>query len=141
MGKKTIYVSHSAEETFEAGRELAVSLKPGDIVYLFGELGSGKTVFVKGICRGLDVEEEATSPSFVIATEYTGRVNVSHIDLYRLDGQAAAMLPVNEYIITDGVTVIEWAERLGNDGMKGIIVHLNIKTDHTRELIIEDLRH
>jgi tRNA threonylcarbamoyladenosine biosynthesis protein TsaE len=132
-------ISDSPERTKAIGTEIAAELRPGDIVYLYGELGSGKTVLVKGICRGLAVDEEVTSPSFVIATEYQGTLKVSHIDLYRLNGPQTTALPLDEYLPDDGVTVIEWADRLGSVE-KGIIIHITIVGETSRELIVEDLR-
>ncbi len=133
-------ISRSAEETIGYGVSMARDLVPGDIVYFTGELGSGKTVFIKGICRGLGVRSDVTSPSFVIATRYQGRIPVSHIDLYRLDAGGVSDLPLEEYILSDGVTVIEWAERA--DGrLPGIVIRIAIVDQVTREIIVEDTRH
>lgn len=133
-------MSASVEETRSIAKGLARDLRAGDILYLYGELGSGKTVFVKGLCEGLGVEERVTSPSFVIATEYHGRIAVAHVDLYRLDNTAVNDLPIDEYMLQSGITVIEWADRLG-EVTKGIMVKMNI-IDHQRRVIeIEDLRH
>ncbi len=131
--------SDSPDRTRDIGAGMAAELHPGDIVYLYGELGSGKTVLVKGLCAGLGVNEDVTSPSFVIATEYTGRVKVSHIDLYRLDGPQVDALPLDEYIPDDGITVIEWADRLSAIE-KGITVRIIIVDEKSRELLVEDLR-
>ncbi len=85
------------------------------MVALFGDLGSGKTTMIKGIAAGLGVTETVRSPSFVIVTEYRGRVPVYHIDLYRLEGSAAVeRIGLDEYFGGDGVCLLEWAERLGN---------------------------
>jgi tRNA threonylcarbamoyladenosine biosynthesis protein TsaE len=136
--RRTIMTSHSPQETIAIGRQIAATLKLGDVVYLFGDLGSGKTVFVKGICQGLGVKEEVTSPSFVIATEYKGRMPISHIDLYRLDQKNAAALPVDEYFLENGITIIEWADRINIKN--GLRVKFDIKGVNTREIIIEDFR-
>jgi len=139
-GKRFITViSKSPQETIEVGKKIANILKPGDVIYLYGELGSGKTVFVKGVCRGLGVKEEVTSSSFVIATEYKGRLLVSHIDLYRLDRGDLAELPIDEYILDKGITIIEWADRIDNN-KKGLRVDIDIKNKKIREIIIEDSR-
>jgi tRNA threonylcarbamoyladenosine biosynthesis protein TsaE len=131
----------SPEETVELGAGIASDLHRGDVVYLFGDLGSGKTVLVKGICRGLGIEEEVTSSSFVIATEYRGVMCVSHVDLYRLDKAALSSLPLDEYILSDGVTVVEWAERIGNGLHEGIVIHITVSGKEKREFVIEDFRH
>lgn len=133
------FVSNSPEETIRIAKKVAKTLKPGDIVYLYGELGSGKTVFVKGICLGLGVKEEVTSPSFVIATEYHGALAVAHIDLYRLHREEAVGLPVEEYILRNGVTVIEWADRVEMDE-KGINVRFQITDRKKRKIEVEDIR-
>ncbi len=132
--------TNSPQETIDLGSRIASYLKPGDIIYLFGELGSGKTVLVKGICYGLGVEEIVTSSSFVIATEYTGRMRVSHIDLYRLNRGDIAKLPIEEYIFSDGVTIIEWADRIDGERKSGIDINITILNTRKRELNIEDFR-
>lgn len=132
-------MSDSPEETLAIAKNLARSLKPGDILYLYGELGSGKTVFVKGLCAGLGVKDEVTSPSFVIATEYDGTQSVAHVDLYRLDRGQVGDLPIEEYILDRGITVIEWADRIGAT-TKGVVVRINIVNHQKRVIEIEDLR-
>lgn len=133
------FVSEAPEQTRSIARQLARSLRPGDVLYLYGELGSGKTVFVQGLCAGLDVKDDVTSPSFVIATEYEGRYTVTHVDLYRLDGNAAGALPIEEYMLDKGITVIEWADRLDRVG-RGIVVKIGIVDHEKRVVEIEDLR-
>ncbi|MBN2620298.1 tRNA (adenosine(37)-N6)-threonylcarbamoyltransferase complex ATPase subunit type 1 TsaE [candidate division WOR-3 bacterium] len=135
------HVSRSPDETMEIARRMGAILEPGTIVCLYGELGSGKTVFVKGVCSGLGVEDEVTSPSFVIATEYYGRMPVSHIDLYRLDARAAADFHPEEYIMKSGVTMVEWAERLNIQDEACICVTFTVIGPTTREIIIENLGH
>ena len=132
-------MTDSAQKTMEIGKDIADHLKPGDVIYLCGDLGSGKTVLVKGICRGLEVEEDVTSSSFVIVTEYKGKMPVSHIDLYRLDKEDIDKLPIHEYILEQGITLIEWADRM-NDNIEGVRIRINILGKNKRELVIEDSR-
>ena len=110
--------THTPEETFNLGKTIGAHLAGGEILLLNGPLGAGKTVFVKGLAAALDVDpEEVTSPSFTLVNPYNGRLPLFHIDLYRLDGGAAAANAVDlEEVLTDerAVVVIEWAERLGN---------------------------
>ncbi|MFO7639369.1 MAG: tRNA (adenosine(37)-N6)-threonylcarbamoyltransferase complex ATPase subunit type 1 TsaE [bacterium] len=102
-----------AAETIALGRALASELGPGDVVAFFGELGSGKTTMIKGIAAGLGVTETVRSPSFVIVTEYRGRLPVYHVDLYRLaDETALGCAELDEYLEGEGVCLIEWSERL-----------------------------
>lgn len=100
------------EETLRIGEAIGKLLKPGDIIALMGELGAGKTVLVKGIARGLGVEEEPSSPTFVIMNAYQGRIPLYHFDLYRISGIGELEgIGYEDYFFGDGVSVVEWAER------------------------------
>ncbi|MEO0095100.1 MAG: tRNA (adenosine(37)-N6)-threonylcarbamoyltransferase complex ATPase subunit type 1 TsaE [candidate division WOR-3 bacterium] len=137
------YITGSPNETINLAKKIARKLKPKDIIFLAGELGSGKTTFTKGICLGLGVKEPVTSPSFVIVSEYKGKMKVSHIDLYRLKESDFSTLPVEEYYITDGITIIEWADRLPKfleRNMRGLYISFRVIKDNEREIKIEDLR-
>jgi tRNA threonylcarbamoyladenosine biosynthesis protein TsaE len=108
-------VSQSCSDTQRLGEQLGFLLEAGDIVCLYGELGSGKTVLSKGIARGLGVgdEDRVRSPSFVLIQRYEGRVPVYHADLYRLDGPTdIADIGLRDFLAGDGVAVIEWADKL-----------------------------
>lgn len=143
MSKIKKYLSRSADETIALAKKFARKLRAKDILFLAGELGSGKTTFTKGICLGLGIKEPVTSPSFVIASEYKGKMKVSHIDLYRLNESDFSTLPLEEYYIDDGITIIEWADRLSqffDRSMKGIYIYLSIIKKNEREITIEDLR-
>ena len=106
--------SRDAQATRALGASLGRAAEPGDVVCLFGELGAGKTQLAKGIAAGLDVSDTVSSPSFVLMAEYHGRLPLFHIDLYRLadasDALAGGLIDDRQ---ASGVTVIEWAERLG----------------------------
>lgn len=144
--RRRIITTNSVKKTIELGKKVAKTLKPGDIVYLYGDLGSGKTVLAKGICQGLGVKEEVTSSSFIIATEYQGKIPIAHIDLYRLNKKSVAELPIEEYIPTNSITIIEWAERISplTTSLKGggnrLRIKIVIKGTAAREIQIEDLR-
>jgi tRNA threonylcarbamoyladenosine biosynthesis protein TsaE len=106
-----IHITHSAEETRSLGARLAQSMVPGSAVFLYGDLGSGKTTFVQGMCQGLDVEGWANSPTFTIINEYRGRLPVYHCDFYRLtDAEELDNLALDEVLYGIGVAVIEWPE-------------------------------
>jgi tRNA threonylcarbamoyladenosine biosynthesis protein TsaE len=101
----------SAEATEAVGAELAGRLGPGDVVLVGGELGSGKTTFVRGACRALGVEGPVTSPTFTIGQLYEGRVEVAHLDLFRLDslaGEDPALL--DDYLSPERIAFVEWPE-------------------------------
>ena len=107
-------ITASTEETIQLGKRLARDTAGGDIFALIGELGAGKTILVKGIARGLGVKEEVVSPSYVLIKEYEGRLPLYHLDLYRLGSLIEIeALGYEEYLEERGLTVIEWAERLG----------------------------
>ena len=107
-------ISHSAEETIAFGRQLAGSLRAGDVLALTGDLGAGKTCLVKGLATGLGITHAVTSPTFTLIHEYRGgRLPLAHIDLYRLATAGEAVnIGIEEYLSGAGVTVIEWAERI-----------------------------
>ena len=101
----------SPEETERAGARLAAELVPGDVVLVSGELGAGKTTFVRGAARALGVTDPVTSPTFTIGQRYRGRVPVSHLDLYRLStmaGEDPALL--DDYLGPDRIAFVEWPE-------------------------------
>ena len=100
------------EETQAYGRRLADRLRSGDVIALMGELGSGKTCLIQGICQGLDVADDVTSPTFTLINEYQGRLPVYHFDLYRLeDPESVLDIGFDEYVDGNGVCLIEWADK------------------------------
>ena len=108
-------ISKSVVETMEIGAKFAKGLKKGDCVALIGDLGAGKTVFTKGVAKGLGVKNAryVNSPTFVIIKEYKGRLPLYHFDLYRLHGHSCFDdMNYEEYFYGDGVTVIEWADKI-----------------------------
>jgi tRNA threonylcarbamoyladenosine biosynthesis protein TsaE len=100
----------SPEETEELAAALARTLVPGDVVTVSGELGSGKTTFVRGACRALGVEVPVTSPTFTIGHRYRGRVDVSHLDLFRFQGVSPAEWGDLEPYFEDAIVFVEWPE-------------------------------
>ena len=109
--------SHSDHETKGMGKRIGRLLEAGDVVCLYGELGSGKTTLTKGLAKGLGVQSEdvVRSPSFVLIHRYQGRVPVDHVDLFRLDVPGSLDdVGVRDLLGGDGVVIVEWAERLGD---------------------------
>lgn len=121
--------TRSAVETEAAGADLASQLHPGQLVAVTGELGSGKTTFVRGACRALGVTEPVVSPTFTIGRRYRGAVAVSHLDLYRLgplEDEEPGLL--DDYLTPDAIAFVEWpgrapVERLGPVAARVQIVH------------------
>ena len=108
-------ISVSAEQTWKIARFIGGKLKKGDILALSGELGSGKTCFTGGLARGLGVNEkyQITSPTFTLINEYPARFKLYHFDVYRLNGYSEFEdLGYEEYFCSDGIVVIEWAEKI-----------------------------
>lgn len=138
-------LSNGPEETLGYGLRLGKLLKAGSIVCLFGELGSGKTTFVKGIASALAIpERDITSASFTIIAEYKGTVGNSvvpfyHVDLYRINNAADLdSVGIEEYIGRDGISVVEWAEKLG--GIENSIdIKFEIVSEQKREIVIEGI--
>ena len=102
--------STSPDETESIAARIAEKLRPDDVVTISGELGSGKTTFVRGACRALGVEGPVTSPTYTIGHRYSGRVDVSHLDLYRFAGVSAAEWGDLEPYFADAVCFVEWPE-------------------------------
>jgi tRNA threonylcarbamoyladenosine biosynthesis protein TsaE len=103
----------SEQETFALGKRVAETLQPGTFVLLHGDLGAGKTAFVRGMAAGLGANpEDVSSPTFVLIQHYKGRVSLTHVDLYRLDSAAAVDDLGLEEMANGAVVAIEWAERL-----------------------------
>jgi tRNA threonylcarbamoyladenosine biosynthesis protein TsaE len=110
-------VSHSSLHTERLGERLAAHAEPGDVIALWGELGSGKTVLARGVAIGLGIDEETvTSPTFIILHEhFGGRLPLYHLDLYRLDASQLGSTGWEETLDAGGVTVIEWPDRAGDE--------------------------
>ena len=136
--------SSSPAETEALAARLAVLLDSGDVVTVSGELGAGKTTFVRGACRALGVEQPVTSPTFTIGHRYHGRLDVSHLDLYRFNGVSAAEWGDLEPYFSDAVCFVEWPEAAG-DGLPPVraavrLSHVdpgrrNIEVDAAPELL------
>ena len=106
-----VYISKSAEETMALGESFAKQLKCGAVVLLKGEMGAGKTVFVKGLAKALGITDRITSPTYAYMNDYDGKLY--HYDCYRLSsGEDAEGLGLTDYFYADGICVIEWSENI-----------------------------
>jgi len=133
--------SKNESETINLGQRLGQKLKPGDVVCLYGELGAGKTTITKGIASSFGIKErDITSASYTIIAEYDGDIPFYHIDLYRIMNGDTLDLGLDEYFHSDGVSVIEWAERAANEIPDNCIkVRMNHAGDDLREIELEGL--
>lgn len=136
-------VTNSEVETAAAGRDLASTLAPGAVVLLSGDLGAGKTAFVRGLAEGLGIDPaDVTSPTFTLVQEYRGgRLPLYHVDLYRLKSIEVDDLGLEE--MTDGVMAIEWPDRLPRAFDGAIAVRIDHGDDTLRHISIQlpDLRY
>lgn len=132
-----IFLSESAAQTEEFGSQYAKTLKSGEIVLLKGEMGAGKTVFCKGVARGLGIADEVLSPTYAYMNEYDGKLY--HFDCYRLkNGGQAESLGLTDYFYADGICLIEWAENIADVLPKKCKTVLIEKTvDGKRRIIYE----
>ena len=141
MDKRSL-VTRSAEETSALGVALATTLSHGAVVGLIGPLGAGKTVMIKGICRGLEYEGIVTSPTFSLINIYRGEVEIYHFDCYRLSGlHDLEDIGYEEYFFAEkGICLIEWADRVA-DALPDdiIIVRLEILGENERKITIGPL--
>jgi tRNA threonylcarbamoyladenosine biosynthesis protein TsaE len=139
MTGATTLVSRSPEETRAIGARLGARLGPGAVVACIGELGAGKTCFLQGLAAGLGVASAVTSPTFVLVNQYRGRLPVYHVDAYRTESLAEIReLGVEEMLHGDGVTIIEWADKLlPLLPARAVIVRLSGLGDEPREIGIE----
>jgi tRNA threonylcarbamoyladenosine biosynthesis protein TsaE len=139
MEKKTVIKSHREEETVSWGKMLGSRLTAGDVVGLVGDLGAGKTYFVKGVAEGLGVLEDqyVVSPTFTLINEYKGRTNLYHFDLYRIqDEREIEGLGYEEYLSGSGLVMIEWAEKMVRFLPEELLlVEIKREDENTRTLI------
>jgi tRNA threonylcarbamoyladenosine biosynthesis protein TsaE len=129
-------ITHSPEETQKFGTRLGEIAQPGDVFLLVGKLGAGKTCLAQGIAWGLNIEEYAASPSFVVIRELKGRLSLYHIDFYRLENlEEIAELGLDDYLYGSGVCVVEWAEKgLNLMPAEHLLIEMSYIADSERRL-------
>jgi len=135
------FISHSPAETEALGERLGRTAAAGLVIGLTGDLGAGKTQFVRGLARGLGVTARVHSPTFTLVNEYGGgRLKLFHLDLYRLEtAEQIRSAGIEEFLAPDGVAVIEWVERLGaGTGKKWLPVKLEIVNESERKISYDD---
>ena len=125
-------ISNSPDETIETGRKIGEQLRGGEVLAVCGELGSGKTHLIKGISAGAGAGDgkEVNSPTFVIVNEYSGRLDIYHIDAYRLDSvEEFEMTGFDDYCRSDSVVMIEWADKI--ESALGGVNYIRIELSHS----------
>jgi tRNA threonylcarbamoyladenosine biosynthesis protein TsaE len=138
MTSRETTITGSEKETFALGETLARRLEPGTFVLLHGDLGSGKTAFVRGLASGLGIDPgDVSSPTFVLIQQYKGRVPLTHVDLYRLEDPRAVDDLGLEELAAGGVMAIEWAERLPRLVEGSVTVRIEDAGGDTRRITIE----
>ena len=139
-----MFISHSPAETESLGERWGRAAQPGLVIGLSGDLGAGKTQFVKGLARGLGIPARVHSPTFTLVNEYGGgRLRLFHLDLYRLETRGQMVSAgLEEFLQPDGVTVIEWAERIADCGLRIADwrqVQIEIVGEMERRIIYDDI--
>lgn len=142
MGERARVETSTEAETETIGEEFGRTLTSGDVVLLFGELGAGKTAFVRGMARGLGANpDDVSSPTFTIVQEYAaGTATLYHVDLYRLDPAEVEDLGLEDLVAGDGVVAIEWAERWKGRPDDAYEVRLEHVEDDRRSIQVKRIR-
>lgn len=140
MNRSRVEATRSEAETAKLGRDLAeTTLVPGSVVLLSGDLGAGKTAFVRGMAEGLGIDpRDVSSPTFTLVQEYRGgRLPLYHVDLYRLKAIEVDDLGLDEITLAGGITAIEWPDRLPRPFVGAVTVHIDHGDASTRTISIQ----
>src|SRR5687768_5618095 len=137
MASPETFTTHSEQETLALGKTIAAALQPGTFVLLHGDLGAGKTAFVRGLATGLGANpDDVSSPTFVLIQHYKGRIPLVHVDLYRLEsGPAVDDLGLEE-MVEGAVVAVEWAERLPRQIEDSVTVKIEDLGDDARQITV-----
>jgi len=134
------FTTNSPEETIELGRKIGSKLKKGDVIAMQGTLAAGKTTITKGIAEALGISDTITSPTFCLISEYYGKMPLYHMDVYRLEGgEDFVNLGTDDMIYGDGVSIIEWSEKIMDElPKKTIILKITPNDDGSRLIEISN---
>ena len=134
------FKTHSADETIELGRKIGAKLKKGDVIAMQGTLAAGKTTITKGIAQALDIPDTITSPTFCLISEYAGKMPLYHMEVYRLEGgEDFVNLGTDDMIYGDGVSIIEWSEKIMDElPSRTIILKITPQEDNSRLIEIDN---
>jgi len=134
------FISSSPEETMEYAAAWVKTLPAGTVIALHGDLGAGKTCFVQGLAKGLDVQSSVHSPTFTLINEYRGALPLYHLDLYRLRGEEDAWeIGIDQYLPGDGITAIEWADRI-NRILPSLTLHVKMNYGDESHVRVIDIQ-
>ena len=133
-----LYLSHSEEETIRIARHLVAELEGGTTILLFGELGAGKTAFVRGLVEGAGGNpDDVSSPTFTLLQPYKGRLTVHHVDLYRVTPFEVDELGLDELATPLAIVAIEWADRLPRVPVRSVAIHIDDQGADKRQIRID----
>lgn len=134
------FKTQTAEQTILLGQKIGEKLKKGDVIAMQGTLAAGKTTITKGIAKALGINDTITSPTFCLISEYYGKMPLYHMDVYRLDGSEDFInLGTDDMIYGDGVSIIEWSEKVMNElPQNTIILKITPQDDGSRLITIEN---
>lgn len=134
------FTTNTAEETIQLGVKIGKLLKKGDVIAMQGTLAAGKTTITKGIATALDITDTITSPTFCLISEYYGKMPLYHMDVYRLDGEEDFVnLGTDDMIYGDGVSIIEWSEKIMPLlPKKTIILNIEPQEDGSRKITLDN---
>ncbi len=137
------FITKSSEETIALGEKIGSMLKKGDVIALQGTLAAGKTTITKGIALALGIDEDVTSPTFTLISEYYGRMPLYHMDVYRLDTTEDFVgLGVEEMLYGNGVCVVEWSEKVMTElPPNTIIIRLEARADGARLVTVDNWKY
>jgi tRNA threonylcarbamoyladenosine biosynthesis protein TsaE len=134
-----LYLSHSEADTIRIARQFVSELDGGTTILLIGELGAGKTAFVRGLVEGAGGDpDDVSSPTFMLLQPYAGRLTVHHVDLYRVAPHEADELGLDELATPTALVVVEWADRLPRVPPRSVAVHIEDRGADEREIRIEN---
>ena len=134
------FITHTAEETIALGEKIGAKLQKGDIIAMQGTLAAGKTTITKGIAKALGITDTITSPTFCLISEYYGKMPLYHMDVYRLEGgEDFVNLGTDDMLYGDGVSIIEWSEKIMDELPKRtIILKITPNEDGSRKIEIDN---
>ena len=137
-----IIITNSEIETVREGEKLGLSLAPGAVIALYGELGAGKTAFTRGLAAGLGIQMSVSSPTFTIVNEYPGDIPLFHFDMYRLESESELFdIGWDDYLVRGGVCAVEWSEKVPGAFAPGtIVVKITSLGGDKRQLDIRTIR-